>query len=226
MKTRETRKYESLLRIRAFGDTYRDLFPPDSVGGQEFDNVRKAVRELDEQAATPASTSRSAGAWRLARKPLVEQLKRIRQSARAIAEDTPGFADPFEIPNPRTDQRLLATARVFVREAEQTKSRFVAFRMPDTFIDSLKEATVAFEQAISGVKAERDAQTAARVGVEAALSSGLTAVRKLDAIVANTLRDDPKALAIWEQDRQVINPRRARRAAAEPPLESELKVAS
>lgn len=63
------------------------------------------------------------------------------------------------------------------------------------------------------------AAASARAGIQAALSSGFAAVRKLDIVVANQLQDDPMTRAVWERDRRVDYSRRTRKAASPPPVE-------
>ena len=55
----------------------------------------------------------------------------------------------------------------------------------------------------------------ARMGIEMAMQDGLNAVRQLDAMVPNALRDDAVTLAMWERARRVEQARGGR-AKAEP----------
>ena len=66
--------------------------------------------------------------------------------------------------------------------------------------------------------AGRAGTTEARARIKAALTSGMAAARLLDVIVANQLRDDPVARAVWKADRRVETPRRTRRDPADPPV--------
>jgi hypothetical protein len=51
----------------------------------------------------------------------------------------------------------------------------------------------------------------------AAMASGLDAVRTLDVIVRNTLRGDPRMIAVWARDRRIDYRRRPRKPVARPP---------
>jgi hypothetical protein len=149
--------------------------------------------------ASPKTTGRTA---------LVQRLGAISRTARAIGEDTGGLEDRFHLPEPQSDQALLTAGRVFAQDAEAFKSHFVAHAMPKTFIADLVKAVDRFERAIHDRDAGKDEHTAARASIEAALSSGMAAVRGLDVMVANRLQDDPVTLAVWERDRKVRYPNR------------------
>ena len=218
MTTNETRRYEMLLRVHTFGAAHRDLFPTKSVGGQAFKTVAEAVEQLGEHAVSKQSSAyEGKGARLVARRALIVALEDTRRCARAIAEDTPGFADPFHLARVRTDRTLVTTGLVFVREAEAGNDRFVAYGMPADFVTSLSALVTELDEAISSREEGRDGHAAARANIEAAIASGFAAVRKLDVIVPNTLGGDPAALAVWERDRRIEPPRRARKSRPEAP---------
>jgi hypothetical protein len=230
MTNSESRRYEMLVRVSEFGEAYRDRFPAGSLGRESFDSVARAITDLGEQSASTVRVAGGGkGAKTSARKALVEQLDAINRCVQVIAEDTPGFRDPFQLPQHRSAQKLLAAGRAFVREAAPARSRFTALGMPEDFVETLSRAVDGFEQALRSVEAGRDGHTAARAGIEAAFASGLAAVRKLDVIVPNLLRNDPKAMAVWERDRQVRYFSRTRKGvtAAQPTVpDPALKLAS
>ncbi len=218
MNTNEVRRYEMLQRVQKFGETHRELFPASETGGEAMAAVAAAVRQLSEQAVSKVTTAQGGKrAKALARRALTLRLEAVRRSARAIAEDDPGFDDPFQMPRSRSAQALLIAGRAFVREAEARKERFLAYRSPETFVTSLSVLVDALEQAIHSREAGRDGVASARAGIQAALASGFAAIRKLDVIVVNQLQDDPMTLAVWERDRRVDYSRRVRKAASPPP---------
>jgi hypothetical protein len=228
MNTIETRRYEMLVRVRDFGENHGHLFPESSQAGQQFAAVAAAVQQLEEHAVAKMSTARGGVSPKsMARGALRSRLGAISRTARAISDTTPGLEDKFQLPNPITDQGLLTAGRMFARDAEAFTALFIGHAMPATFISDLKNRVEKFEQAVRDREAGRDANTAARASIEAALSSGLAAVRKLDVMVGNRLHDDPVTMAVWERDRWVDYPNRPRRVlapasepAAPPPVAS------
>ena len=214
MKTIETRRYEMLVRIRDFGNAREDLFPESSLAAKHFATVDAAVKKLSGHAAVKMSAAREGKSNKAtAREALIESLETISRTARAMAEDTPGLEDKFYLPDPRTDQALLTAGRVFGSDAGPFRDTFIAHAMPKTFVDDLHALVDGFEQAIHDREAGKDDHAAARANMEAVMSSGTAAVYKLDAIIANQLRDDPGAMAAWRRDRQV-GYRRSRKVVA------------
>ncbi len=217
VRTIETRRYEMLVRVREFGEAHGHLFPESSLAGEMFGTVGTAVKELSEHAVSKMSTARGGRSTRtLAREALLDRLETISRTARAIGEDTAGLVDKFELPDPPTDQALLTAGRLFARDGEEFKGQFIAHAMPPAFLADLAHLVERFEEAIRGREADRDENTAARASIEAALTSGFAAVKKLDVLVANRLHDDPVVMAVWKRDRRVAYPWRTKAAAATP----------
>jgi hypothetical protein len=215
MRAIETRQYRMLARVRDFGNTHRDLFPESSPGGRQFGVVADAVKQLSAQAmANTAAAGERASTKARGQRALIDRLEAISRTARVIADGTPGLDDKFHLPDPQTDEALLTAGRVFARDAAGFRSQFVGHGMPETFLADLDDLVATFEKATRYRTAGRNDQTAASASIEAALESGMEAVRKLDVIVTNRLHDDPVTMAVWERERRVGYPRVKSAAAA------------
>jgi hypothetical protein len=210
MNAVQSRRYEMLVRVRDFGDAHADLFPESSLARQTFAAVAEAVQQLNAHTVSKLSSAPGTTTKAMARADLRDRLEAIGQTARVIAETTPDLEEKFVLQGFLSNQALLMTARVFARDAEPLGDRFIAHVMPKTFLADLGEAIGRFEQAIHEREAGKDERIAARTRIQAALSSGLAAVRALDAMVANRLRDDPATMAVWKRDRRVQYPNRPR----------------
>jgi hypothetical protein len=225
MNTMERRQYEMLVRVRDFGSSYGELFPGSSVARENFTAVAAAIKELDAQDLAHMAASLSARAQRkeLARQALLVRLQAISQTARVLRQDESGLVLQFEVPAPATDPTLLTTARKFARDAEAFSSQFIAHGMPVTFRTDLTMLVDSFESALRDRGLGREARRAARVSTKAVLSSGLAAVRSLDAVVSNHLSPDAVTRTLWNSERRVVYPRRTEAtpapvaAAPEPP---------
>jgi len=212
MRSTQLKRYEMLLRVRVFGEAHRATFPPGSPGGQAFEALHAAVNELGAQAVSKLSSAREGQQHkRAARTALLEQLDLILRCARVVAADTPGFADPFRVPRPRSDQALLTTGRAFISEAAKVADRLMAYGMHKGFLAEAEAVVDTFEKAIHTWEVGRNGYTAARASIESAFEAGLAAVRRLDVIVMNEFRNDPVTLAVWAQDRRIERGRRVRR---------------
>jgi hypothetical protein len=205
--TVETKRYEMLVRVRDFGVANEALFPSSSLGGQSFKAVAGAVSALSEHAAIHVSGRGSARegtvSKAVAREALREDLDAISRTARAMALDTPGVDDKFRVPRGNGDQATLNAARAFLRDAAPLSADFIKHDMPDDFLTDLQSDIDAFEEAIRDHEAGKDTHVAARAAIESAIDAGLDAVRRLDAIVPNRLRNDAKLIASWERARRV-----------------------
>ncbi len=218
MTSKETRKYEMLVRVRDFGDSHQELFPRSTLAGKLFVEIADAVDELDQHAVSKMSAHGAAleggGARVEAREALRERLDAIIRTARMMGDDHPDLANTFRLPDTHTDQALLTAARLVARDAKACEADFVAHALPETFLTDFSAALEKFEQGLHDRDAGRDEHLAARASFEAALASGWAAVRKLDVLVANRLHDDPVMMAVWERGRRVEYGSRSRNPAA------------
>jgi hypothetical protein len=130
--------------------------------------------------------------------------------ARAIAEMTPGFDDPFHRPRRQDDDALLMTAAVFLDEVQARKERFVRHSLSETFVAELQELVDRFAQTVRAYASAKERRSLATRGMNAAVVAGLAAIRQLDVIVPHRLGHDSDALALWEQARKMEFPSRRR----------------
>ena len=109
MTSKETRKYEMLVRVRDFGDSHQELFPRSTPAGKLFMEIADAVDELDQHAVSKMSAQGAAleggGARVEAREALRERLDAIIRTARMMADDRPDLANTFRLPDTHTDRR-------------------------------------------------------------------------------------------------------------------------
>lgn len=225
MNTREIRQYEMLVRVREFGTTHGARFPEGSVARQGFATVGQAVTELTEFAmAQLAATRRTAKAREAARTSLLDALEAVSRTARVIEAQEPGFTNTFQLQRRQPAPALLTAGRLFARDAAPVAALFTARAMPETFIADLTALVESFERAIRARDAGKGEGAAARARIEAALASGMAAVRQLDVIVANQLRDDAPTAAAWVKDRQVPY-RRAAKTPTVPTMAAALAAA-
>jgi hypothetical protein len=214
----ERRQYEMLVRVRDFGVTYGHLFPASSVARANFEAVAAAIEQLDTQDLTHMQATVSARAHRktTGRATLLARLQAISQTARVLSAETPGLDKQFEVPAPASDPALLTTGRKFAQDVEALSSRFVAHGMPVTFVADLNALVENFDRALRDRGLGSEALRAARAATKATVSSGLAAVRSLNAIVTNHLGDDGVTRSVWNREQRIVYPKRTA-AAPEPP---------
>lgn len=217
MTRMEIRQYEMLVRVRDFGAARVEMFPEASLAGQAFAGVDVAIKQVSEHAVSAmAARPQRGGAEPTPRQALFDALQMIVRTARVIKAATPAFDNTFHLPRQQPSQTLIAVGRSFAREAQPVAALFVAHELPNTFIADLTKLVDRLETSLRAREALKDARTVARMHFETALASGLAAVRKLDVLIPNRLKDDPVTLAVWERDRRIDYPARAKGAAASP----------
>ncbi len=208
MNVKDTRRYEMLVRVRDFGTAYGHLFPQSSVGRQKFDEVNKAIEEVEAHALTRMTESAPATANQKAkaRKALGDGLLAISQTATVLAREVPALDGRFEMPRITSDQATLIAGRKFARDVEPFKSHFIAHGMATTFVADFEALVDGFERALRARGMGRDERVAASAGIKTAIASGVDAVRALDVIVSNYLHQDQTISAVWGRDRRIVYP--------------------
>jgi hypothetical protein len=201
MKDSETRRLEMFIRVRQFGAGHPAAFPVGARGAELLAQIDGVINELEGHAAKQSAgtlASREGTTLRaVARAALREDLEAISRTARAMSLSTPGLDDRFRLPRNAGDQVLLAAARAFAQEAESLKVEFVRRGLPADFVEDLNADIEALEDAIDAGAQKSGARVAATVAIDDAIDRGTNAVRELDAVVRNVLRDEPAALAEW-----------------------------
>ena len=152
MNDTENRKRQMFSRVDGFGAVHVDDFAINSIGTQLFIDLRAIIAEFDGHASSEASghgsarqgTTTRAGA----RDALIEALKAIRRTARAMADEVPGLDDKFRMPPDQNDQLLLNAARAFAADAAPLSAQFIAHELPADFLADLNANIAALEQAI------------------------------------------------------------------------------
>ena len=213
MNDRETRQYEMLIRVRDFGTSNRHLFDDTGVARDAFAGVAAAIDDLAANNLTTMTASVSSRVERkaAARAALHELLLKVSHTAKVL-RGRGGSIPPFEMPAPRTDQRLLTAGRQFARDAAALEADFTAHGLPPQLI---ADTASAFEAAMRDRGMSRADLTAARARTRELLARALEAVRTLDVIIDTQLAGDPVIQAVWTQARRVEQ--RARVAVAEQP---------
>jgi hypothetical protein len=220
MNSIDTRRYDMLTRVCAYGASHADAFPACSLGGKMFARVMAAVAALNGHAVAQllgaGAVHDGARVKAAAHATLRDALRAISRTARALALDTPGLGEKFRVPHTRGEQALLSAGREFAQNVRGCTAAFVAHGLPPAVRKDLDAAIHGFETAIREDAASRATQRAARAAFDGAMEHALTAIRRLDAIVANQWRADRTALAAWERARHIARPPRARNGEAEP----------
>lgn len=208
MNTKETRRYEMLLRVRDFGKTYGQRFSGSSAAQTAFATVAAAIDELTALGVVKLSAQATgrADAKRTARRALAALLASVSRLARVLRAEGQTLP-PFSRPRSRSDQALLTTARKFAQDVEPFAEEFCGHELRP---ERIAQAIAAFEAALRHRGNGSCALTASRARIRELLTRAQLAVRRLDLIIANRPASDPTIQVVWKQARRVEDRRRRR----------------
>ena len=206
MNTDKRVKLEMFGRVRKFGVANRDVFPDESVAGKRFGQLAAEVKIIEEQLARQAVVRAEARKIKLGtRQSAMAYMKAVASAGRraSVGDTAP---HPFRLPSRRAATVVLASARMFMAEAERRKDRFADLGLPPTFLPDFAKAVESLAAAVEVQQDSRAARSEARATIDAALRRGMAIVADLDVTVPATLRDDPGRLAGWSGARRMEQP--------------------
>jgi hypothetical protein len=197
---------QMLARVVEFYPSHGGLFKTNTVASETFAALGSALAKVSEEASRQLAGKNELKTNTIlraaAREELLSQLDRISNTAAAISIDKPGLELKFRLGD-RSDQTLIQSARTFAAEAETMKSDFLQHCLPDNFIDNLRSGAAQLDRVILDQASSKNKRANATKALNEAMAECLTLLQRVDAIVANTLADNPPALAEWNVTRRV-----------------------
>lgn len=206
MNKRQRGRLELFGRIRNFGVANRDVFPEESAAGKRFGQLAVEVKVIEDHLVRQGVARSEARKIKLGtRQAAMAFMKAVASAGRraSVAETSP---HPFRLPVQRSATVVLATARLFMTEAERRKERFADLGLPPTFLADFSKAVDDLASAVAVQQDSRRARGQAQGTIAAAFSRGLAIVADLDVAVPATLALDPGRLAEWYGARRVDQP--------------------
>ncbi len=147
---------------------------------------------------------------------VLDDLRLIARTARAMSVETPGTQDRFRLPRSNGEDAILSAARQFATDATPLAAEFESYGLPAGFLTDLQSDVAAYE----GLQSQKDTSLQSRVdavsGLDEAIAQSSQIVDTLNAIVRNVLREDTSKLAAWRTAIRLDN-LRAHREAPTPP---------
>jgi hypothetical protein len=139
----------------------------------------------------------------LAREDLLELLMMIRRTSRSMDAEHPGVHARFRIPPHLSAAELLGVAEHFATEAAPLKTTFIAYGLPETFLEDLDELIADVREALTDQATGNRTRVTATAGISETLDTAFIAIRRVDPIVRNVFRDQPAKLAAWASARHL-----------------------
>lgn len=140
------------------------------------------------------------GAWTRPRKVLKYGLDMICQTARVLN------LDQFYMPRPKTDAAYIAAAQAFAQQAKPFEKEFVKRGLRPDFIASLNATAADLQQWSLAQNSSKGAHSSSIADFNETLRLALINLKRLDALVKNTLTDNAGIMAAWKIARRVGRP--------------------
>ncbi len=213
MNQREIRQYNMFGRVEIFGKDNAADFEANTKAATYFAQIGRIIDDLDKVKVNQKAASSTVRGLQV--DALVVDLKNIIRTARAIAQDEPGFADRFRLPDRRYNS-VLTAADVILAELKKPgiADKLVAHDIPKELIEHLSTN----RQAIAAAQDAKESGKA--VGIESTamiarlIAEGVKTVTYLDAIVHTKYSGNPEKLRAWGSASAVE--RKARREKTAP----------
>lgn len=188
-------------RVQLFGQENAEQLRQSNTGRQLLDNLNRIVADFTlnmglqvdgEQRSAFESKAR-------ARLALREDLLAIARTARSLVRENPDLGDKFRLRGSLADPDLVAHARAFIQYAEPWRSQFVAYALPENFLEDLASDIANFESATEMKSTAIGNRSAAFRSLAQLGNQGRDVVASLDVVVRNIFRGDRLILAAWER---------------------------
>ena len=117
----------------------------------------------------------------------------------------------------------VSVGKLWAEHVVPLKQLFIDSGMPADFIEKLNAASEKVQQAIQDQAQSNGARLKAAIAIQHTRSQAVSAVRRLDPIMDNLLRDDPPVLAVWQRARRMErsnSPKPVEEEASPPPAQA------
>jgi hypothetical protein len=195
------RVYEMLVRLTVFSKSYPHLFEGNPLAAQAMKDVEIAVERLathDAWVEGGDAQKRVLTSDRLtARAELRQMLEALSRTARGLGRNE------FSMPRGRNDATLVAVGDMWSTNLAALKQQFIDSGLPKDFIERLTAATDRVRRTIAGQTQTIHSRYRTVLSIEETRNAAMSAIRRLDPIILNLLRDDPPVLAVWQRARRI-----------------------
>lgn len=210
MNDRETRRYDMFGRVQTFGTDNAADFAAGSEAQKRFANIAQIIKDLDVEKAKQLGGG--ATALEVLFDSLRLDLQNISRTARAIAQDEPGFADNFAPPASPSQTALLTSADAFLAQFQAAAAdtaaqkaaktalvaKFVAHELPADFVQDLADDRKAINDAKDATESDDSEGVESTAAVGRLIKAGMKEVNYLDAIIHNKYARNPDKLRAWD----------------------------
>ena len=198
MNDRETIRYDVFGRVDTFGRDNAADFAPTSEATKRFTNVRRIIADLDKEKASQKGGSATAKEVLL--DALRLDLQNIARTARAIAQDEPGFAGKFRLPDSPSQTALVTAADAVIAELKKAgvAAKFIAHELPADFLQDLTDDRAAIDAAEDTQESGDQGGVTSTAAVGRLIREGMKEITYLHAIMHNKYSRHAEKLRAWQ----------------------------
>ncbi len=202
MNDAHRRRMDKIDRERVFVTDNAADFPKDSPVDKVSVKINeKATDVLARDADLVAAFGDKSQAMSIKddrRDNLLDAFREIVLGARAIGEtEVPGITAKFRMPNPRTEQNLIATAEAFHAETAALEQQFIDVGLDADFRAALIAAKNDFQTARDEADSAAEEHGEAVGALDALVREMMAHSRQRSAMVKLKYKDNPGKLAAW-----------------------------
>ncbi len=227
MNDRETRRYDMFGRVETFGTDNTGDFAAGGEAQKRFANVAQIHKDLAIEKA------KQLGGGNTALEVLFDSLRldlqNIGRTARAIAQDEPGFADNFRPPESPSHESILTTADAYLLQFQPGDNdtatqkaakvalvaKFVAHELPADFVTHLADDRQAIGNEQNANESDDSEGVESTAAIGRLIKAGMKEVNYLDAIIHNKYARNADKLRAWQSASHIE--RAPQRKKPEPP---------
>jgi hypothetical protein len=205
MNSHQKRTLQSFRRVQNWIATRPELAsnnPAFAAQSTEFDTVVASVgtiaaeQETHRRGVTAARVEASA----LRKELFQHHIRPVAAMARVVIPDIARMTVALRAPSANIDaEGLIAAAESMAQASERYTDVLVKRGLPADFVAQLRSATKEFRGAIDAGGEARGGRRGATKGLMDALGRGRKLVSTIGVLVTRALRNDPQALAEWQQ---------------------------
>lgn len=197
MRDRERRRYDMFNNVDAFGNDYLKDLAPESKGAAYRIALRDVIARMDESKVMQVPPRFTAVEVQL--DGLLLDLKAIAKTARAVAQDIPGFADSFTIAS-QSPTGILSTADNFIAALKKpgVLQHFIDHEASPDLVPTLEKDLVAIRKAHADLSSGATNAVAKTKAIGLCVSEGIKLVNHLDSIVTNKYQRNAEVLRAWQ----------------------------
>jgi hypothetical protein len=213
MNTNEKYKLETFQRSVVFCENNAADFAATGGAAAHVANLRRIIGEIERVRVEQKITD--SAAKDAIYESLRQEIRNVFRTASAIAQDEPGFASEFALPESFSHRSVLTTADKFLKALERpdVMAKFAEKDFPADYRERFAANRDIFAARLSALEHHRLESMQSVAEIRRLIRSGMKELRYLDAILRHKYSSVPEKLDVWMSLRRVPGSRRKEDAA-------------